>query len=148
MVNLDVLRSEKQKDVVSSLALDHMFLGLVFRLCETFFANFFKCLQRVPPILTKGKRAKGIKSCTFSYKITRFLRNTSHANLCTRCSQNYKLCVYRHDFLRQPFQIASVTGARCQTRPKLYLRKMLPIPESTQRSLRENMGLCSANCAR
>ena len=40
--------SAKQKDVGSSLALDQNFLCMLFRLCETFSANFFNVSKGSP----------------------------------------------------------------------------------------------------
>ena len=41
--------SAKQKDLGSSPANDQKVLCRFFRFCETFFRNFFKCLQSVLP---------------------------------------------------------------------------------------------------
>ena len=74
-----------------------------------------------------------------------FLRNTNHLCLCTDISQKYKslVFVYRHfseiqitcvcvqTFLRNTNHTAG-----CPKRPKLSLKKLLPIPESIQKNLR------------
>ena len=48
-VNWDFLKSAKQKDVGSTLALDQNFFCMIFRLCETFFRKFFKISPKGSP---------------------------------------------------------------------------------------------------
>ena len=74
------LRSAKQKDVGSSPALDQKFFVQVFRLCETFFRKFFKCLQGVPlhffSILQKNGCSKTPKGPSFTFFGTMRLTGT------------------------------------------------------------------------
>ena len=49
-VNWDFLRSAKQKDVGSSLALDQNFLCMFFRLCD-FFSQFFFMSPKISPFI-------------------------------------------------------------------------------------------------